>query len=147
MSAVILDTGPLGVLSHPKDPPPVHACRNWAAALKRAGRRVIVPEIGDYELRRELLRRASRRSLAILDALTVQYECLPLTTAAIRLAAEFWAQARRGGYPSASDADLDGDVIIAAQAATLGGPVIVATGNVGHLARFVPADIWQNIVP
>jgi predicted nucleic acid-binding protein len=147
VSAVILDAGPLGVLSHPKNPPHVHTCRQWASALKRGGRRVIVPEISDYELRRELLRRASRRSLAILDALAVQFEYLALTTTALRLAADFWAQSRRGGYPTASDLELDADVIIAAQAATLGCAVIIATGNVGHLARFVPAELWQNIAP
>jgi len=39
-------------------------------------------------------------------------------------------------------------MILAAQALTLGDPdVIIATTNVGHLARFVPADLWQNIAP
>ena len=26
-------------------------------------------------------------------------------------------------------------------------PFIVATGNPAHLSRFVPAELWQNIVP
>jgi hypothetical protein len=39
-------------------------------------------------------------------------------------------------------------MILAAQALTLGNPdVIIATTNVGHLGRFVPADLWQNIMP
>jgi hypothetical protein len=25
--------------------------------------------------------------------------------------------------------------------------VLIATTNVGHLSRFVPAEIWQNIEP
>ena len=25
--------------------------------------------------------------------------------------------------------------------------VLIATTNVGHLSRFVPADLWQNIEP
>lgn len=30
----------------------------------------------------------------------------------------------------------------------LGAPqIVVATTNVGHLSRFVPADLWQNISP
>ena len=63
-------------------------------------------------------------------------------------AGEFWAAARRAGTPTAGPHELDGDAILAAQAATLGDPnVIVATANVGHLARFVPAKLWQNIVP
>lgn len=33
-------------------------------------------------------------------------------------------------------------------AATLGDPaVIVATANLGHLARFVSAELWPNITP
>lgn len=71
----------------------------------------------------------------------------PVPQAAFGLAAEFWAQARLGGFPTAPDPALDADVILAARAATLGGPVIVATGNVSHLSRFVPADLWPNIAP
>jgi hypothetical protein len=37
-------------------------------------------------------------------------------------------------------------MILAAQAATLGVPdVVIATTNIGHLSRFTPADLWQNI--
>src|SRR5262245_30495174 len=60
-------------------------------------------------------------------------EYLPLTADALRRAAEFWALARQGGYPTAPDPALDADVIFAAQAATLGAPAVVATGNVAHL--------------
>jgi predicted nucleic acid-binding protein len=115
--------------------------------LESAGRRVIVPEIGDYEVRRELNRLRARRSLATLDGLAARFEYLPLTTVVMRLAAELWAQARQGGYPTAPDPALDADVILAAQALSLGVPGVVATTNVGHLARFVPADTWQNITP
>ncbi len=41
-------------------------------------------------------------------------------------------------------------VILASQALTLAVPsteIIVATSNVSHLSRFVPADLWTNIVP
>ena len=37
-------------------------------------------------------------------------------------------------------------MILAAQAATLGFPdVVIATTNVGHLSRFVRAELWQQI--
>jgi hypothetical protein len=52
------------------------------------------------------------------------------------------------GKPTASDLSLDADVIIAAQAALLiddGDAVTVATHNVSHLSRFVPAARWQDI--
>jgi hypothetical protein len=32
------------------------------------------------------------------------------------------------------------------QAITLGVPdVVIATTNIGHLSRFIKADLWQNI--
>lgn len=37
-------------------------------------------------------------------------------------------------------------MILAGQALSLNEPdLVIATTNVGHLARFVPADLWQNI--
>jgi len=37
-------------------------------------------------------------------------------------------------------------MILAGQAAALGeADLIIATTNVGHLGRFAPADLWQNI--
>ena len=84
--------------------------------------------------------------LARLDALVGLLEYLPLTTVAMRQAALFWAQARQQGQPTADDKALDGDVILAAQAITLGiADTVIATTNVGHLSRFVPAALWPDI--
>lgn len=147
-AVVFLDASPLGLLSNPNHPPQVVACRQWATALQANGRRIIVPEITDFEVRRELLRAKKARSVSVLDALASKFEYLPLTTAAIRLAAELWAQARQQGQQTAPNYSLDADVILAAQALTRGAAqVVVATSNVGHLSRFVPAELWQNISP
>jgi len=147
-AVVLLNTTPLGLLANPRHPPEVVACRRWATALRAAGRRIIVPEITDYEVRRELIRAKKTRSLALLDALAGMFEYLPLTTVAMRKAAELWAQARQQGQQTAADAALDADVILAGQALTLAVPnFVVATTNVGHLSRFVPAEAWHNIVP
>lgn len=107
---------------------------------------MIIPEIADYELRRELLRANKTKGIARLDELVRFLEYLPITTAAMRQAAKFWAQARQQGQPTASDKTIDGDMILAAQAITLGVPnLVVATTNIGHLARFVAVELWQNI--
>ena len=149
MSAVIfLDAGPLGLLSNPKSTQKTQACWQWLTALCVAGRRVIVPEITDYEIRRELVRLGLTGSVTQLDSLGKQIEYLGLNTDAMRKAAELWAQARQHGQPTAGDKTIDCDVILAAQAMTLGVPdVLIATDNIGHLARFVPAELWQNITP
>jgi predicted nucleic acid-binding protein len=146
-AAVVLNSTPLGILSHPRTPPHVLACRQWVADLLAAGRRVIVPEIADYEVRRELIRLGGTVALANLDNYGSQLEYLPLTTSAMRRAAELWAQARRTGHPTAPDPALDGDVILAAQALTLNIAVVVATGNPAHLSRYVPAELWSNLTP
>lgn len=143
---IILDTGPLGSLTTPKFSPLAIKCRRWFQSLATKGRRIIVPEIADYELRRELLRANKIQGITNLDALIAQIEYLPITTTAMRQAAQFWAQARKQGQPTAGDKTIDCDVILAAQAATLGvANFVVATTNVKHLSRFVPSDLWQNI--
>jgi hypothetical protein len=91
---IVLNSTPLGILCHPRTPPHVLDCRQWLADLLAAGRRVIIPEITDYEIRRELIRLGSIVGLANLDGYGLQLECLPISTAAIRLAANIWAQAR-----------------------------------------------------
>jgi len=143
---VLLDTGPLGLATNPRRSRQSIACAQWVQALVGHGSRVIMPEIADYEVRRELLRANKTRGLARLDALADLLEYLPLTTAAMRQAAIFWAQARQQGRPTADDKALDGDVILAAQAMTLGvADVVIATTNVGHLSRFAPAALWPDI--
>jgi predicted nucleic acid-binding protein len=143
---VLLDTGPLGLVTNPRRSPQNVACAQWLQALVAHGIRVIVPKIADYEVRRELLRANKERGLARLDAFASRLEYLSITTAAMRQAAVVWAQARQHGQPAAEDRALDGNVILAAQAKTIGVmDVIVATTNVGHLSRFAPAALWPDI--
>ena len=143
---VLLDAGPLGLVTNPKMSEKSVACARWLQRLIVDGSRLIVPEIADYEVRRELLRARRARGLSRLDALISRLEYLPITTVAMRRAAVLWAEARLGGRPTAADHALDGDVILAAQALTLGvADVVIATTNVGHLSRFVPASQWTEI--
>ena len=107
---------------------------------------IVVPEIVDYEIRRELIRARRTRGIDRLDALILQTSYLAITTAAMHRAASFWADARQTGRPAAVDTALDADVILAGKADTIGqGDVIVATTNVSHLSRFVPAALWPEI--
>ncbi|HAX77338.1 MAG TPA: nuclease [Cyanobacteria bacterium UBA11372] len=116
--------------------------------LITSGNRVIIPEIADYEVRRELLRANKVSGIARLDELANLVEYLPITTTAMRQAAMFWAQARQQGQPTAGDRTIDSDMILVAQATTLNVVnFVIATTNVGHLSRFAPADLWQNITP
>ncbi len=95
--AILLDAGPLGLVSNPRYSPQNTACAQWLQALLAGGERVIVPEIADYEIRRELLRAGKRHGVARLDAMVAWLEYLPITTAAMRRAAELWALARQRG--------------------------------------------------
>ncbi len=152
---VVLDAGPLSLVTHPKGGPDAEAAKEWLRSLREAGVDVRVPEIADYELRRELTRAGKTRSIGRLDRLAETPAYLPLTTEAMRLAAEYWAQVRRAGLPTAPAEALDGDAILAAQAALLdrgdegaAGVVVIATTSVGHLSRFpVAAEEWSAIVP
>jgi predicted nucleic acid-binding protein len=149
---VFLDTGPLGILTNPKRPPETVAALNWAVGMMVAGHRLIVPAIADYEVRRELERAGKTNGLAALDAWNSAYpdRFLPVSDSALRLGAKLWAQARNAGTATADPKELDGDVLIDAQALDTGLPTsefIIATVNVGHLALFAPADLWTNILP
>lgn len=144
---VLLDAGPLGLLTAPPDRKGrALACARWLSDLLIAGVRVVVPEITDYEVRRELLRAGKNASVDRLDALARLTEYLPLTTEAMRKAAELWAHARQTGQPTAGDKTIDADMILAGQALTMNtANLVVATTNVVHLARFVAAEEWQNL--
>ena len=145
--AVLLDSGPLGLASNPKRSGPADACNRWVRGLIVAGVRVVVPEIADYEVRRELLRAGKTGGVSRLEALAGALEYLPITTAAMRRAAELWAEARRAGRPTAGEESLDADVILAIpRALTLGADdVVVATTNTAHLSRYVGAAMWMDV--
>jgi hypothetical protein len=52
---VLLDAGPLGMITNPKSSPDNEACKNWLASLAHNGIETVIPEIADYEVRRELV--------------------------------------------------------------------------------------------
>lgn len=108
---VLLDAGPIGLVTNPKLSPQSAACNEWLQTLVKSGVRVILPEIADYEVRRELLRANKIKGVARLDKLAKLIEYLPITTAAMRQAALFWSQARQQGQPILQSHHLMGNAI------------------------------------
>ncbi len=143
----LLDTGVLGRITHPKakaNRPVVQ----WFRDMLVRKREFRIPEICDYELRRKLLHLNYQQSLELLDSYCSTVGYLPISTDAMRLAAELWADSRKKGKPTAPPDALDGDVILAAQAQVLakaGFQPTVVTENIGHLARLTDAKEWKNV--
>lgn len=111
----------------------------------------MVPAISYYEALREMELRQATGQIARFKAFCLRpRRFLPLATEDLETAAQLWGQARRAGQPTADPQALDCDVILAAQALSLGvaAPgLIVATTNPAHLSRYVAADLWTNILP
>jgi predicted nucleic acid-binding protein len=115
LSAVFLDAGPLGLVTVRSGKKEPDDCRVWVASLLRAGVDVVVPEIADYEVRRELIRAGKVPGIARLNAFIGRVTYLPLHTDAMREAAKLWAQTRNAGQMTAPPLALDGDAIFAGQ--------------------------------
>lgn len=144
---ILLDSGPLGLLTAPPGKPgPTADCTRWPAVRLAAGDRVLMPEIADHEARRELVRAKKAKSVGRLGALAAAVDYLPLSTAVVRRAADLWATARQTSQPTTADDTIDADMILCALALAFGTGAVIATTNVGHLARFAPAAHWSAIV-
>ena len=136
IDAVILDTTPLGITTGRQDKIETQAIRNWAMSLALRGCKLYVPEIADYEVRRELIRAGKLAGLVRLDLFVNTSEFIPISTSIMRNAAEIWADARNQGIATADVQALDGDVIVVAQSISLNldrSRFVVATENVAHL--------------
>jgi predicted nucleic acid-binding protein len=150
---IVLDTFPASsVAKRPGTIPTLlDQCRLWIGSCEAAGHRVLVPAIAYYEARRELELRQAAMQIARLQAFCLQpRRFIPLTTQHLEAAARLWGQQRRAGQPTADPHALDGDVILAAQALSLGvgaPELIVATTNPAHLSTLVPCDLWTSISP
>src|SRR4051794_21647516 len=105
----VLDAGPLGLASKPRGNAEADRCRRWIHDLIAGGARVVAPEIADYELRRELIRVKATTAVSRLDHLEATLDYDPITTPAMRRAAESWALVRKAGVPTADKHALDGD--------------------------------------
>jgi predicted nucleic acid-binding protein len=146
----VLDSGPLGLVTKPRGKPDGDASRARLDVLVAAGWAIAVPEIADYEVRRELIRARATAGLRRLDQFNEGVVYLPMTTEVMHMAAKLWAHVRNTHQPTADDKALDGDCIVSAialLASSVGDRVLVATENSRHLSRFpgVDAVSWAEI--
>lgn len=148
---LLLDTNILRMLCHPKK---YRDVKDWFQQWLNRGAAGEAVEIqisaaADYELRRGYLWKLDkhpheRKALDRLNALCHLLGVQPLQNNSLREAAQLWADARLGGYPTAADRDVDWDVIIASQAREQ--PAVVVTENVKHLARYhIDARNWHEL--
>ena len=145
---VLLDSGPLSMATNPRSSQENDKCNKWLESLLLASVEVAIPEIVDYEVRRELLRADKTAGLERLDDLKNAIGYIPITTQTMLKAAEFWATARKQGQQTAHDKALDADMILAAQASLVtgnGNNAVIATTNVKHLSLFASASEWWKI--
>ena len=59
---ILLDSGPLGLITNPSASEENRECNAWIQTRLREGDRVMVPAISDYEVRRVVAGRENKRS-------------------------------------------------------------------------------------
>ena len=134
---LLVDTGVLGQIVHPRKFVDVRARLPGIASAHD----ILVSEVCDYELRRELLRIDSRRSLRRLDELGRELRYVTISTSTWRVAARLWAATRRAGAPTGDG--LDADLLVAAQA--IEERAVVVTDNPKHFEGLVGTTRWSDV--
>jgi predicted nucleic acid-binding protein len=145
---ILLDTHPLTQVAHPRVNPKI---QKWLLLNQENNIVLLVPEIADYEARRELIRTDKKKSINRLDEIAKTDNFLPLNSETIRKASELWAWIRNQGKTTAHEHSLDGDVILVAQAISqlkFFDEVTIITTNLKHIAFFETQGIsvidWQD---
>jgi hypothetical protein len=83
-STVVLDARALLQICHPRRWQDISG---WLVEVATSGRRVVLPEIIDYEVRRLFVKREATRQLEELNAYVDELYYAPLTTALMHMAA------------------------------------------------------------
>jgi len=96
---VFLDSGPLGLASQARGKPKADQCRAWLDTLEAKGVRILIPEIVDYEVRRELVRVGATAGIRRLNILLIRFSLLPLDRVAMLHVAELWDRDHQFGEP------------------------------------------------
>lgn len=115
-----------------------HIVDRYRATLER-GEAIYLSAVVYYEVKRGLLHMGAARQLRQLDEhFRNALRWLPVSDATWDDAAHLWAECRRQGRPH----DDDGDLLIAAQAHTLG--AVVATRNIRDFSTLqVAVENWE----
>jgi hypothetical protein len=146
---VLLDSSVLGLICHSDSTnQEAKECNQWVAELLGKSHSVCIPEICDYETRRNLILENLQKSISILDRLQSYLQYLPVTTPVLLKAAELWAASHVMHRPTADKKELNVDIILCAQSKVSVqqfDDVVVATENVGHIGLFSNAMKWRNI--
>jgi hypothetical protein len=66
---ILLDSTPVGLITNPKSTSLAIECQQWLQSLFDRGYHVVLPEIIDYEIRRELLRANRLKGIRRLNLL------------------------------------------------------------------------------
>ena len=148
MIKYLLDSNIVSKLCHPKVETHKKMIEWFFLLCGDKSLRLYLPEIVDYEVRRGLtekaLRDSSCKSLERLERFSQRIDYLPLTTQMWRAAAKLWAEQRINGTPTAPSYSLDGDVLLAAQANSIGG--VIVTENIRHLDRMAKVQNWNTFI-
>ncbi|MBD1912873.1 MULTISPECIES: nucleic acid-binding protein [unclassified Leptolyngbya] len=131
-------------MSNPNpDSPKTKECKQWFEARQDESFLFGIPEICDYECRREYFQNRSIVSIQRLDKLTQRTDRLVywrLTTGIVHKAAQLWGEARNKGIVLADKKSLDGDVLLIATAINIveetEEKVIIATTDESDLSNF-----------
>lgn len=139
LKTIVLDTTELSAIVLPKADDHKQTL-DWFKNLITKDSEPVILEVVDYEVRRGLLSKNKKKALKKLDELCEMVTFIPIDTTAMKKAAQFWAEARKMGKPTADEKSLDADAIIAAQTFVLSQErqwdVVIATKNVRHFSAF-----------
>lgn len=149
---IVLDSGPLGALANSQATPTSQAAHQWMIDRLAGGDIVVIPDIADYEVRRELVRARLHLSVRQLNTLQNILHTIPISSEQLHEAADLWAKARNLGKPATTDQRIDADMILIAQTRAAAmlyknkGNTLIATTNTKHLELFADAREWQEII-
>ncbi|CCI09872.1 type II toxin-antitoxin system VapC family toxin [Microcystis aeruginosa] len=139
---VFIDSGVLGLLTHPKKAGKPADCEDWLYSLLSKGVYVVSSDICDYEVRRSLLLESVKKnSFNSLDN---------LDTDVMLESSQIWVETRKIGKQTADNYNIDVDIIILAHWQLLKKQypsryLVIATTNVKHFQGFAEALNWQDI--